>query len=437
MRVLIVTPDSGEGPWEKIMGGRVPELEAIFNARGAATSTVGPLALRNEPAALQRILDFGPDLVTAPNYNYWLLAGSGNEALYDLPVPVLSMWDDPLGALVNTCKWAHMEKHWAMPRHRGWLDRLFRKAPRLPAPAVFERLTQNPHVRHVAWDTGHAEAFASLGLDRHQPVTWEPLVVPEHFIAYGQKAKPVEPAHDVGFCGNIYAHSLTQHPLWQDHFTRDLVQRIVAAKEHDLQRSSWELLLAELETVPLSERREKGLTSDCRPFWELYLFVAWTAFNAEVRLRVLSSIRHDVHVFGLFADPASASALPPHLRFAGSADFHTELPRTYASIKINVCLTNGLIYRGTPSKLLECLASGGFALCDPKDDLIRLFGPAAQDIFFRDADELNAKIEYYLARPAKRAELVRHFQSVIAERCTLEGVLNRVLPLVIGKRRAA
>jgi spore maturation protein CgeB len=131
----------------------------------------------------------------------------------------------------------------------------------------------------------------------------------------------------------------------------------------------------------------------------------------------------------MFADPDSQELLArhPNLVYAGHVGHFEELPRTFAETKVNVCISNGLIYRGVPSKLIDCLASGGFALVEPKDDLVRLFGADIEAIVFRDGDELNAKIEYYLARPGERREIVETLRQTIEERCTLDRLFARLV----------
>jgi spore maturation protein CgeB len=83
-----------------------------------------------------------------------------------------------------------------------------------------------------------------------------------------------------------------------------------------------------------------------------------------------------------------------------------------------------------PSKLIDCLASGGFALCDPKEDLVRFFGPMVKRIFFRNVEELNSKIDYYLSHPVERNEIVTELGLKIRQHCTLEALFERVLESV-------
>jgi spore maturation protein CgeB len=98
---------------------------------------------------------------------------------------------------------------------------------------------------------------------------------------------------------------------------------------------------------------------------------------------------------------------------------------------VNVCISNGLIFQGAPSKFIDCVASGGFALVDYKPDLLRLFGDVVAPVLFRDGDELNAKIEYFVNRREERRELVHELRRVIVTRCTQEALYTRVLERVL------
>ena len=47
---------------------------------------------------------------------------------------------------------------------------------------------------------------------------------------------------------------------------------------------------------------------------------------------------------------------------------------------------------GGTTKQFDCLASGGFLLCDPKTDLYRVFGKTADTIFVRSTRVANGRV---------------------------------------------
>jgi hypothetical protein len=362
---------------------------------------------------------FDPDFYLAPNLNYLLMASLDERSVYRRhPRRAALLWDDPLGALAL---WHAQQRGGSMGslnrRESGVLER-------------FRGLLAIEGARHFAWDSGHIEAVGSLELVDPSRVEWYEIATYAPFLDQGRA--PVEQHIDVSFSGNIYEAALAKSNFQTDPFYVELTDRITSTKLRDLGRPVWEIMRAELEALPDHQRTERGLHPDESPFWDYYLHTVWLASTTTVRTSLMSQIAQPVRLFGVFADPESVRLLEPHpnLVYAGHVHHYRELPRVFASTKVNVCISNGLIYRGVPSKLIDCLASGGFALVDPKDDLERLFGPEVQAIVFDDADELNTKIEYYLSRPNERREIVATLRERIEERCTLDRLLTRVLAAV-------
>jgi hypothetical protein len=284
-------------------------------------------------------------------------------------------------------------------------------------------------MHHYAWDTGHIEAVTNLGLVEDSATSWYAIATYLPFLEQGRRDDAPE-ERDLAFSGNVYAGALGASTFAQDPFFAPLTRAICDAKVADLSRSSWDLLNEVLDRLPPEDREARGATPDQTPYWDYYLYIAWMATSTAARLETLSRVERPVHLFGLFADPASVAMLEryPNLMYAGDVHHFRELPQTFASTKINVCIANGLINQGNPSKLIDCLASGGFALSDPKADLVRLFGREVETIFFKDADELNTKIEYYLPRREERREIVRELRKTIERECTLERLFERIVP---------
>jgi hypothetical protein len=282
-------------------------------------------------------------------------------------------------------------------------------------------------MHHLAWDTGHIETVFHLELARRSCLTWYPNVTYLPFLSQGEVQATQD--IDVSFCGNIWAAAVEAGSFSNDAFFSGLTAAVCRRKAEVPGLSAWEIFCNAIEKVEATERRARGLTTVETPFWDYYLHAVWLAMNTHVRLRLLTTIPRQVAVFGLFADPASTARLEslPNLRYAGHAAPFAGLPQTYARTKVNVCISNALIYSGVPSKLIECLASGGFALVDAKSDLGRLFGSEIETIYFRDADELNAKIEYYLARPTERREIVERLRAKIADQCSIDRLASLIL----------
>ncbi len=350
--------------------------------------------------------------------NYFLKALLPPESVLagSTALPVL-LWDDPLGALAL----------WLLDRRgtpMGWLGGEADE----DVLSLFRGIVGTGGARHFSWDSGHVAAVDELGLVDPTAVSWYPIATYEPFLAQGRRG-PVDERFDVAFCGNVYPFAIEQSNFAGDDLFVDLTDRICAEKSRHLDRPVWELLKAEIAALPEDVRREHGLDVHRASFWDYYVYLVWMASTTRVRLDLLGAIGRNVDVFGVFGDPDSVGLLKrhPNLVYRGSAHHSRELPGVFASARVNVCPSNCLIHSGVPSKFVDCIASGGFALVDPKPDLVTLFGPEIEAIFFRDGDELKAKVEYFLERPRERREIVEVLRARVEQECTLERMFDAVL----------
>ncbi len=53
-----------------------------------------------------------------------------------------------------------------------------------------------------------------------------------------------------------------------------------------------------------------------------------------------------------------------------------------------------------------------------------------ESIFFRNAEELNKKIDYFLAHPDQRESITHSLRARIRSECTLERFFSRVLGVI-------
>lgn len=415
-KILVVGPSSGEG-FAEYWRLRAGEIVSSLHRAGADVFFLGTEAeARPESPAARSAVAFQPDVVVAATFNHYLVCIAGDGVVTRLRKPAIQLWDDPFGALAL----------WSLIQRGGELGSLG-PVHRDNELERFQAIMNAVPMHHLAWDTGHIESMCGLELARRSCVTWYPMVSYRPFIEQGQ----VEATQDVdvSFCGNVWTAAVEAGSFSNDDFFSDLTAAVCRRKAEMPALSAWEILREAIDRIEETERRARGLTRSQTPFWDYYLHAVWLAMNTHVRLQLLTNIPREVAIYGVFADPASIARLEslPNLRYAGDAAPFAALPQTYARTKVNICISNALIYAGVPSKLIECVASGGFALVDAKADLVRLFGKDIEKIFFRDADDLNAKIEYYLARPAERREIVEGLRATIDDQCSIDRVATLIL----------
>lgn len=413
-RAVFLTPSARGGGFEEVMRVRTREMGRALERSGAE---VLPLQIDRIDTAAAR--SFDADLLAAPNLNYVLdtldLDGSLPAGLTGRPV---HLWDDPLGALAL---WLGRRRELKL----GWLGE---PDESVDPVELFRAVLGREGAVNFAWDSGHAEAVTELGIAPADSIEWYPIATYEPFLAQGRRPE-ADQTIDVSFCGNVYESALAGSNLTADPFFAALTEQICAAKIASPGTPAWTIFRDALAALPEPERAARGLTPHATPFWDYYLHVVWLAVTTSMRIHFLTGAGRPVDVFGVFADPESAALVDRHenLVFRGALHQFRELPGAFAATKVNVCITNGLIAHGAPSKLIDCLASGGFALVDPKDDLLTLFGPEIDRIFVRSAEELAEKVEYFLQRPDERREIVWELRRTIERECTLDRLFQRVV----------
>jgi len=92
--------------------------------------------------------------------------------------------------------------------------------------------------------------------------------------------------------------------------------------------------------------------------------------------------------------------------FAGRRiDYHTELPRLYASAKININIFHAQCLKGLNPRVYDVLACGGFLLTQYNPGIENEFEIGRDLDVFHTREDLKEKIEYYLDRPEERAAI--------------------------------
>jgi spore maturation protein CgeB len=97
---------------------------------------------------------------------------------------------------------------------------------------------------------------------------------------------------------------------------------------------------------------------------------------------------------------------------------------------------NAPFINGFSPKLLECYAAGGFLLTTRKRDIATAFGGLADAIGYSSADELTAKIDYYLTHDSERRSVTRDMQEIIRHNYTASALFARTLPVAVESLRA-
>ena len=269
------------------------------------------------------------------------------------------------------------------------------ESPATSRPGVLGALRRelgHPRLIHWSRDSGQARVMRDLGFLSGGTVLTEVSPILPGF-APGPDITPVENA---AFIGHLNYDSRP----WPDPSFAALSREIVEESLLDLDQPIWDILLRRKASRP-------ELDPDRSFFWA---FAHRTiVYEAQAAHR-----RHIVGCTGVSKVEGHVPLGPP-------------LARTFARHAITVDVLNPQFIAGFGHKSVLGFASGGFMLLNRKRDFIATFGDAGEAVSYSAVDELAAKIDLYLTKPALRREIAGTIRKQLFSRHTLHATLARVL----------
>ena len=187
--------------------------------------------------------------------------------------------------------------------------------------------------------------------------------------------------------------------------------------------------MEQIGQVEESTRRNFRLYPDASFFWRFVRDEIEAVGTTQVRLNLLTSLRHDFDFYGNFVEPQSRATLADYygIPVRGMIDCVTGLPSVYRSSELLVDAVQPCYISGVSPKIPSCYAAGGLALFDYKSDFRDAMGDVADQVMYRDHAHLNAMIDDLRANPARRNEIARELQHRVLEQFTFEHLMRRML----------
>jgi spore maturation protein CgeB len=87
-------------------------------------------------------------------------------------------------------------------------------------------------------------------------------------------------------------------------------------------------------------------------------------------------------------------------------------------------------YQASP-KLFEAMACGAFVLCDDQKDARALFQDKENVVFFKDADDLKQKVDFYLANPQERERIAACGRREVLEKHTYRHRMQKIIEVSV------
>lgn len=123
------------------------------------------------------------------------------------------------------------------------------------------------------------------------------------------------------------------------------------------------------------------------------------------------STKHQVKLYSRENNPLLQNVI-----FCGSAGYLEEMPKVFASSKINLNITFRMIQTGISLRVLDILGAGGFLLTNPQREVCEQFEDGREIVVYHSIDEAVEKADYYLRHEEERKSIAKNgYEKVKAE----------------------
>lgn len=265
-----------------------------------------------------------------------------------------------------------------------------------------------------SFDMAEVQKFRAMGV---KYIFYLPLAADtkrlDQVIAGGMPAeewmeKQQKMAGKIAFIGNLYErnrYDKIEHLLpeyLRGYLEASLWAQLQISGGNLLPEMLTEDILLQLSDYFKLEKREDSLADLSLIFTSNVLGFKAANMERELLLNALS-LNYPVD---LYTNSQTEHLLK--IRCLGKADYWKEMPWIFHNSKINLNFTIPNIIDGTPLRVWDILASGGFCLTTCRKDLLRHFENGKDLVIFEGKEDLLQKADYYLSHEKQRREIAEN-----------------------------
>ncbi len=194
-------------------------------------------------------------------------------------------------------------------------------------------------------------------------------------------------------------------------------------------------ILEEMLTVHVLEQLQQyfKLEKSKDSFSDLGLIFATTVLGfktaAEQRRRALTELSKKYAVT-IYSNSNTSDLL--RVRYGGSLDYWSEMPKVFAATKINLNFTIPNIKSGLPLRIWDVLGSGGFLMTNFQAEIPCYLKNKEDLVCFESVEELSELCGYYLSHEEERRQIAQNGYQKVCGYHTFEQRVQVMMDTVRG-----
>lgn len=115
------------------------------------------------------------------------------------------------------------------------------------------------------------------------------------------------------------------------------------------------------------------------------------------------------------------------VKYMGTADYDTEMPKVFKASDINLNMTLRCIRSGIPLRALDIIGAGGFLLSNYQQELAENFIDGEEMVMYESMEDMYAKASYYISNQDIRKEIAKRGHEKVSKEFRYEDRIGEML----------
>lgn len=303
-----------------------------------------------------------------------------------------------------------------------------------PLISMYHRNVFLPCNYFFTFDQTNCLEFQGMGVEH---IWYLPLAVNTRRLDYLLKQAEDKQAYanDIAFVGSLYERN-TYDKLRPE--LPEYLRGYFDAAIHAQQCISGGNILEEMLTVDILEELQQyfKLEKSKDSFSDLGLIFSTTVLGfktaAEQRQQALIELSKKYSVT-IYSNSNTSNLL--RVRYGGSLDYWSEMPKVFQSSKINLNFTIPNIKSGLPLRIWDVLGCGGFLMTDFQAEIPYYFKNKEDLVCFESMEELTELAGYYLSHEEERRQIAENGYQKVKKYHTYEERIQKMMDIVLTDSR--
>ncbi len=238
----------------------------------------------------------------------------------------------------------------------------------------------------------------------------------------------MDSGYDVSFIGSLYLEKGNYfdqiEPLLPEYtrgYLKALIMMQLKISGYDLVQEMIPAILDDLCRVyPVKLMRDSAQPASF--FYEQHVINRRITAIERIDLLETAAKKYSVDLFTHIKDfPLSG------VRVHGGVDYFSEMPLIFKQSKINLNITLRSIRSGVPLRAFDIMGAGGFLLTNYQADILDLFVPDEDFVYYESKEDFLRKIGYYLSHEEERKAIAQSGHDKVAARHTYRHRVREML----------